>query len=716
MLADLGSKVNLGTVLEPAAYYLQRPLRLLRTYNRDKMRSDLIAGITVAVIRLPLSMAFALIAELPPEMGLYTAIVGAIFGALWGSSDQIITGPTNALSLLVVGALAGILPSGTAEFAIAAGLMALMVGVFQLIMGLARLGILVNFVSHSVIVGFATGAGILIAIKQVGPLLHLSFPTDNLFQAIYGFFVNLPQTHPATAVLGLGTMLVIVILQRINPRLPGGLFSMVLASVVVYVFGLDKAGVVVIGQLPQHLPPFVHLPLLNLDLIAKLSTGALALGAIGLVQTTAISRSMAMQTGQRLDSNQEFVGQGLANIMAGLFSGYACAASFSITAVNFKAGARSPFAAVFASLFVLLAMLLLAPLAAYLPRSALAAVLILTSYGMIDRAEIGRIWRGTRGDAVIMVATLIGTLFLSIEFAVLVGILLSFALYIMRTSTPRVLAVVPDTNFKHFAHQPDRPQCPQLGVVDILGDLYFGAVNHVEEVILANLEQQPEQRFLIIRMNHVNHCDFSGIHMLEGVVRTYRDRGGDVYLVRVNPSIHALMSSTGFVSLLGADHFPNEDDIISYIFQRVLDPAICIYECPVRVFKECQNLPKRVDLTPIPHIREFSEMGIIDISPQKLWQSLHNGHDGLPPLVLDVREPREYRQGHIPEAQLVPLPKLMGADVKLPNDRQIVLVCRGGRRSRRAAQALRQIGCMNVTVLAGGMLAWEAAGLLEAIE
>lgn len=716
MLADLGDKVRFKAILQPASYYLQRPLRLLREYDREKLRSDVMAGITVAVIRLPLSMAFALIAELPPEMGLYTAMVGAVFGALWGSSDQIITGPTNALSLLVVGSLAGILPSGTAEFALAAGLMAVMAGVFQLVMGLARLGILVNFVSHSVIVGFATGAGVLIAIKQIGPLLHLSFPTDNLFQAIHGVITTIAQTHPATAVLGIGTMLFIIILRRINPRLPGGLLSMVLASIIVYILGLDKAGVTVIGQLPQHLPPFVSLPVLNLDLIAKLSAGALALGAIGLVQTTAISRSMAMQTGQRLDSNQEFVGQGLANIMTGFFSGYACAASFSITAVNFKAGARSPLAAVFSSLFVLLAILLLAPLAAYLPRAALSGVLILTAYNMIDRAEIRRIWRGAPGDAFIMVATLVGTLFLSIEFAVLVGILLSFALYITRTSTPRVLAVIPDVQFKHFTHQPGRPECPQLGIVDILGDLYFGAVNHVEEAILAHQRQYPDQRFLIIRMNHVNHCDFSGIHMLESLLKLLRDRQGDLFLVRVSSPVRDLMATTGFDVHLGLDHFLGEDDAVGYLFQRVLDPAVCIYECPVRVFRECQNLPKRVDVAQIPYLRDIPAASVVDISPQKLWQLLHNGHGTPPPLVLDVREPREYRRGHIPEAELLPLPKLMTTDVKLPNDRQIILVCRGGRRSRRAAYALQQIGCMNVAVLYGGMLAWEAAGLLEAIE
>ena len=712
MVADLGAKLNVAAIFEPVSYYLQRPLRLFRNYKKEDIRPDLIAGITVAVVRLPLAIAFAIIAELPPQMGLYTAIIGGVMGALWGFDNQIINGPTNALSLLVAASLIGIVPTGTAEFAIAAGLMAVMVGVFQLLMGLARLGILVNFVSHSVVIGFASGAGILIGINQIAPLLRLSFPSDNVLQTIQGVVQNYANIHGPTAVVGVGAMLMVLIVQRINSRLPAPLISMILASAVVFAFKLDQAGVSVIGQLPTRLPPLADLPLLDLSLMSKLSAGALAVGAIGLVQTVAISRSLSAQTGQRLDSNQGFVGQGMANIFSGLFSGYAVAASFSITAVNFKSGAKTPVSAVFSSIFLLIAMIVLAPLAAYLPRAALSGVLILTAIGMVDRAEIGRIWHGTRGDAFIMVVTLLGTIFLAIEFAVLTGILLSFALYIVRTSVPRVHAVVPDPDFHHFSYRPNQVQCPQLGIIDIMGDLYFGAVNHIEESILEIAEQNPGQRFLVIRMTHVNHIDFSGIHMLENVVRVYREKGGDVFLVRADYRIRQVLETTGFDQYLGEDHFPSEDDVISHIFYRTLDPAICIYECPVRVFKECQNLPKRINLPHFPHLEDIPLTSVIEITPQKLWEQMHSDQV---PLVVDVREPREYRQGHIPHAVTIPLPKLLAEDVKLPPDRQIVLVCRSGRRSRRAAYALQQIGCMNVMILQDGLIAWEASGLLEAI-
>lgn len=716
MLTTLQASLDLRTTLQPIVYYLQRPVRLLRTYDRANLRPDLVAGLTVAVILLPQAIVFALIADLPPQMGLYAAIIGAFMGALWGSSNQAHTGPTNAISLLVLSALSNTAVSGN-QFILAAGLMAVMVGVFQLVVGLARLGLLVNFVSHSVIVGFASGAGVLIAIKQLNPLLGVTFPSESPFAALGGIVTHLSEAHWATVGLGIGTMVLIVILRKINPKLPTALISMVIASLVVFLFRLDESGVAVIGQLTSSFPPLADLPLFDLELIGRLSTGALAIGAIGLVQTMAIARSAATQTGQRLDSNQEFVGQGLSNIFAGFFSGYPCAASFSRTAVNLEVGAKTPLSAVFSSIFVLVAIFVLAPLTAFLPRAALAGVLIITAYSMIDRAEIARIWRGTRGDAAIMVVTFLGTLLLEIEFAVLTGILFSFALYIMRTSTPRVQAVLPDHNFKHFTYQPDKDPCPQLAIIDILGDLYFGAVNHVEETILAYAEQHPGQRFLLLRMHSVNICDFSGIHMLENVVRTYRDRGGDVFLVRVSAPVQKLMASTHFDKHLGADHFLADDEAISQIFHHVLDPAICIYECPVRAFRECQNLPKQTTYLNLPGGTVFPESRIVNVTPKQLWRRLHNGQDEKPePFVVDVREPREYQRGHIPEAELMPLPTLLEGKGRFPNDRQIIFVCRSGRRSRRAAHALRQIGCTNVAVLKGGMQNWESKGLLRAIE
>ena len=715
MLAELDLKLKFGEIVKPTLRYIKHPADIIRTYDRDNLRPDLLAGLTVAVILLPQGIAFALIAELPVQMGLYAAILGAIFGSLWGSSNQLQTGPANALSLLIASTLASTTTVGSPEYILAASMMAFMAGIFQLVLGLARAGILINFVSYSVIVGFATGAGILIIIKQLKVLFGLSFPSSSNLGTVTGTFIHIQETHIQTAVIGIGTIIFILILKRINPKLPSALISMATAAIFVYLLKLDTLGVAVIGEFSATFPPYSDLPLLDFDLISRLSPGALAVGAIGLVQASAVSRSIATQTGQRLDSNQEFVGQGLANTACGIFSGFPVTGSFSRSAINFEFGARTPLASLSAGLMVLIAMLLLAPLMRYVPMAALAGILIITGFNMIDREEIKRIWQGAPGDAAIMLLTLFGTLFLSLEFAVLLGILLSFALYVLRTSTPRVHAVVPDDQFQHFVYDPKKVHCPQLLIIEILGDLYFGAVGYVEDIILDLMEKNPTQRFLMLRMHSVDHIDFSGIHMLENLVKSYRDRGGDLYMVRISYAVRNVMESTSFIDYLGESNILSDDDAIQILFNHQLDPAICIYECPHRVFQECQNLPKRMDLVSLPLTAEQQSLYDNPITPQALWLALHSDN-GKRPFVVDVREPREFKQGHIPDAHSLPLAFILADEWQLPSSRPIVLVCRSGRRSRRAAVTLMKRGVASVKVLEGGMIAWEAAGLLEAVD
>lgn len=701
--------------LKPAPHFFLRPVRIFQDYRRAYLQPDLVAGLTVGVVLLPQAIVFAILAGLPPQMGLYSAIIAAIVGALWGSSNYLHSGPTNTASILVLSTLAPLAIPGSPDYITAAGLLAVMVGVFRLGMGLARLGLLVTFVSDSVIIGFTAGAGVLIAVGELRSLLHLeSSSQPGLLNTLENVFTHLSDTHFFSLMLGVGTLVVILLLRRFYPKWPGPLIALTLAGTIVALFGLDQRGVEIIGELPRSLPPLAQLPLTNVELIGELSVGALAVAAIGLVEATSIARSFAAQSGQRLDNNQEFIGQGLANIACGFLSGHACSGSFNRSALNYEAKAQTPLASVFSGLFVLAAMFLLSPLAAYIPRASLAAMLILAAYGMIDRREMVRLWRGARSDALIMLLTLLATLFLPLQFAVLIGILMSLAYYILKTSTPRVIPVLPDETFKHFASQPNKPQCPQLGIIKISGDLYFGAVNHVEEAIRRNMARHPRQRFLLLRMHGINHCDISGIHMLESILRACRERGGDLFLMKVQSPVYTLMEATGFCDQVGRDHFLPEDYAIDYLFHRVLDPAICIYECEVRAFKECQNLPKRIgaEIIPLPAFTPLN--GIADIAPQELWHKLMRSE--TPPLVIDVREPREFQQGHIPQAQLIPLLDLVSKKTDLPHDREIVLVCRSGRRSQRAAYLLKEKNGSKVRVLKGGMLAWEAAKLLEAVD
>jgi|GEM_PF-72181 len=694
--------------------FLGRPIAILRTYRLEYLRNDLIAGLTVAIITLPQAIAFALISDLPAQVGLYTAIIGSIVGALWGSSNHLQTGPTNTTSLLVLSTLLSVAAPGAPEYLAAAGTMALLVGMIRLLMGLARLGVLVNFVSDSVIIGFTSGAGILLIFNQLRNLLNLNIPSaPTLWQTIPLLATHLHQTHSFSLLIGLGTIIIILLVRRINRKWPGPLIAMIIASATVAIFRLDTQGVRIVGELPNRPPPLVCLPLSDWQLIGRLFSGSLAVAVIGLVETVSIARTIAVHSGQRLDSNQEFVGQGLANIASAFFSGYTCAGSFTRSPVNYEAGARTPLSSALSGLFVLIAILALAPLAAYVPLSALAGTLILTAHGLINRERIARVWRSTPGDRLIMATTTAAALILPLQFAVFSGIALSVGHYLLRTSKPRVHIVLPDEQFRHFVHQPDKPQCPQLGIIEVLGNIYFGATNHVEEAILNNIKANPEQRFLLLRLQAVEHCDISGIYMLESVVRTYRERGGDVYLARVRRPVIEVMHTSGFDRYLGQDHFLDQDTAIHHLFYHVLDPAICIYECPVRAFSECQNLPKynyphavRLDISLPPE-------SVPSLTPQELWQAIHRRQ---PIQIIDVREPREFAHGHIPGAQHIPLPVLPNHLHDIARDRPVVIVCQGGRRSTRATALLREQGLENVQALRGGMIAWQQANLLEAID
>jgi sulfate permease, SulP family len=707
----------LGTIYAFFLPYFLRPIYIFRNYHLSNLQLDVVAGLTVAVILLPQAIAYALIAELPAQVGLYTAVVAAIIGALWGSSNHLHTGPTNAASLLVLSILLPLAAPGSPRFVAAAGLLAVMVGVFRLTMGLARLGMLVNFVSDSVIVGFTAGAGVLISFNQVRHLLRLDVPsTPSLMATVRNLVAHLLETHLPSLLLGLGVIGLIIVLRRFAPKLPGPLLGTVVAATVVAIWGLDQVGVKVIGQLPRSLPPLSRLPLFDVRLIGELSPGALAIAAIGLVEAMSIARSIAGQTGQRLDSNQEFIGQGLANIASGFFSGYPGSGSFTRSVVNYKAGGQTPLAGVLSGLFVLIAMIVFGPLAAYVPRPALAGVLIVTAHGMIDRQEMSRIWRGTRGDTLIMTVTLLATLLLPLQFAVLTGILMSFSRYLIKTGMPRVIPVLPDETFRHLDYQPEKSSCPQLGILTIWGDIYFGAAAQVEDEIQKHLYKHPDQRLLLLRMHSVNQCDISGVHMLESVRHICQTRGGDLFLTKVHAPVLDLMKSTGFYDEVGADHFLEEDSAIRHLFYKTLDPAVCIYECEVRVFQECQNLPKRACSDIIPLSSDVSAGAVTSITPEVLWQKLQPNVTGAAPLVIDVREPREFKRGHIPRAQLMPLPKLVAEASSLPEGRQIVFVCHTGRRSRRVAQMLQSQGRTGICTLQGGLLAWKASGLLEAVD
>ena len=691
---------------------LVRPVDILRSYKLVRLRPDLVAGLTVAVVAIPQSIAYASIAGLPPSYGLYAAAVASIIGSLWGSSRFLNTGPTNAISILVLSILTPLAVIGSEQYLMAASLMAVMVGAFCIVFGFLGLGVLVNFASRAVLLGFTAGAGVLIAAGQLKNLLRLDIPrSPHLWHTMVGVLEHIHESHLPSLLLGLATLLAMVGVSRLAPRLPAALMALTGAGVVVAVVGTERLGVAVVGQIPRAVPELTSFSLgwlWETDVVGALVTGSMAVAAMGLVEAVSIAREISRQSGERLDINQELVGQGMANVAAGLFSGYACSGSFTRSAINFQSGARTQLSGVFCGLFVLGGVLVFGPAAAFLPRTALAGMIMVIAYRMVDWYGVRRVISTSRSESGIMAATFVATLVFPLEFAVLAGVILSLGIYIYKSSLPTVHTVVPDPTFRHFVEREDAPCCPQLGVINIRGALFFGAASHVEDELLANHEDNPGQNHLLLRMHGVHQCDLSGIDVLEGIVKLYRDAGGDVFLVQVRPEVQWIMRSSGFEELIGVDHLLEQEGAIEWLFENRIDPAVCIYECEHRVFAECQPLEKHpydLRLPAFPTRFRYPERQLtVPEFEDALRRHRRNG------LLIDVREPEEYRSGHLPGAELVPLRTIIEDAEKLPRNRPILLVCRSGRRSTRAMHWLIGLGFHEVVNLKGGLLSWKAMG------
>jgi SulP family sulfate permease len=409
-----------------------------RNLTRESVRADTLAGLTGAAIVLPQGVAFAAIAGMPPEYGLYTSIVPAVIAALFGSSWHLVSGPTTAASIIMFASLSGMAAPGSAEYVAMAITLAFMVGIMQLVMGVVRLGALVNFISHSVVVGFTAGAACLIAAKQAQEFLGIDIPDGiHLFNTIEFLWVNWEDLHPLVMLVAIITLLTGILAQR---RLGG--MSMIAALLVGsaaavlfnIAFGEQTSGIEMVGALPQQLPP-LSMPQFSFETFRQLSPLALTMTLFALTEAVSIARSISLKSGQPINGNQEFIGQGLSNIFGSFFSSYVATGSFNRSGANYDAGARSPLAAILAGVLLIVLVLLVAPLTSHLPKAAVAGLLFLVAWRLINFAQIHKILRADKNEAIILGVVFFGTVFFSIEFAILAGILLSLMTFLRKTSS-----------------------------------------------------------------------------------------------------------------------------------------------------------------------------------------------------------------------------------------------------------------------------------------
>lgn len=567
-------------------------LRWFQLINQESLKADMMAGITGAVIVLPQGIAFATIAGLPPEYGLYTAMVTPIVAALFGSSLHLISGPTTAISIIIFTAVSHHAEPGSPEFISLVLTITLMAGVYQTILGLARMGTLTNFISHTVVIGFTAGAAILIVTSQMKNILGIVMPKGESFIDSWLYlWSDIGSTNPYIFSIAIATLVTALVIKWFMPKAPHLLIALIIGSLLALGLSGTTDTIQLVGEVPATLPP-LSMPDLSLASIKMLAPEALAVALLGLIEAVSISRTIATKSHQRIDANQEFIGQGLSNIVGSFFSSYAGSGSFTRSGINYSAGAKTPLSAIFAALFLMLIILLVAPLTAYIPEAGMAGIILIVAYKLIDFHHIKQIIKYSKSESAILLTTFFATLFLELEFAIYLGVLLSLIIFLARTSTPEIITLAMDNSEgdrKSLINVRKKPlvECPQLKIIRIDMSIYFGSINHIQNRIHQIVDEEHIHHILIVGSS-INFIDLSGKEMLLIEARRLEALGGGLYFSELKSYIYKTFIKSRFSYKIGTIHFfDKKRDAITGIYKK-LDKDVCA-ECKARVFNECDR-------------------------------------------------------------------------------------------------------------------------------
>ncbi|MEO5365260.1 MAG: SulP family inorganic anion transporter [Magnetococcus sp. WYHC-3] len=563
--------------------------------TRHTLRKDVMAGMVGAVLVLPQGMAFAVIAGMPPEYGLYAGMVPALIAAWFGSSWHLVSGPTTAASILLFAVLSEHAQPGSAQYVQMAITLTFLVGIIELTLGLLRVGVVVDFIPHAVVVGFTGGAAWLIITQQLGPFFGVALPQGGGFLTLWGTLLgHLEHVDPYVTQVGVVTLVLGMASRRLIPRIPYMMVALVggsvFAAILIHHLGSEPHNIRRLAALDIGFPPLSH-PDFTPETLRQLLPAALAVTILALTEALSIARAVALHSGQRIDSNQEFIGQGLSNLAGSFTSAYVATGSFNRTGINQAAGARTPLAAAIGGLALMALSPVFAPVAAYIPTAAMAGILFLVAWGLMDFHHAHRILRASAAESLVMVITFVATLLLDMEMAILAGVLLSLALYLRHTSRPSLVPLVPDpsTTNRTFVRAGGRQECLQIRFVRLDGSLFYGAVNHVDAALRNLSASSRGQRHLVLLSAAVNHIDVSGAEMLAQEAKRRHQLGGGLYFVRVKRTPMDLLERGGYVGEMGEGHFfTSKREVLSVLLPR-LDQQVC-HECQARIFLECPAL------------------------------------------------------------------------------------------------------------------------------
>ncbi|MDH5180463.1 MAG: sulfate permease [Gammaproteobacteria bacterium] len=552
--------------------------------NPEVVKADLIAGVTVALVLIPQSMAYAQLAGLPEVYGLYISFLPVLIAALWGSSRQLQTGPVAVVSLMTATALATVVggtaqsnPDLAAQYIPLAMFMALMVGMFQLFLGVFRLGVVVNFLSHPVIVGFTNAAALVIGLSQLSKIFGVNMPgapSDHFLSVrIWGVLQQLGDTHMVTLMMGIGAFALMWGMRRYVPKMPGVLVAVVITTLLSWIIGFEKMGGKVVGSIPQGLPGFA-MPALDLDMVGALFSSVIVISLVGFMEAISIAKAMAAKTQDRIDPNQELIGQGLGNIAGSFFQSYPASGSFSRSAVNLNAGAKTGFSSVITAMLVVVTLLFLTPLLYHLPKATLAAVIMMAVFGLINFSAIKHAWKANQHDGIAAAVTFGATLGFAphLDQGILVGAGLSIMFYLYRTMSPRValLGRHQDGTLRDITVYPELPTDKRVVAIRFDGSLYFANVSYFEDAILEAAANNKEAKYILVVGDGINELDASGEEVLRHVIERLSDSGITIAFSGLKRQVLRVMHRTKLFDVIGRDNiYATEDMALEAIYERI---------------------------------------------------------------------------------------------------------------------------------------------------
>ncbi len=541
----------------------------LQKMNFSTLRADMMAGLSIAPVAIPQVMAYAVIAGIDPKYGLFAATFTVITAALWGSSRFLAAGPTNAIAMMLFFTIANATVDGVKLSQLSpVDLMpyvfgiTIMSGVIQFIMGIIRLGDLANFISHSVMVGFSAGAAVLIGFGQVPNFLGIDIGQRSyIFQDMINIYHSIGQTNFWTVGLGLLSIALVFACKRISYRLPAYLVSIIVVSLVAHVLDVKSQGVAFVGEIPAIFPPLSFPPEFNLNIIRDLFYPSLAIAILGSVESLAIGKNLTSLRREPFDGNQELIGQGLGNITAGFTSGMPSCASFTRSVLNFTAGGKTRFATVFSGLFTLPVILFCAPLAEKIPMAALAGMLFIIAWGMIDKNNIRLCYVATGTDRIVFITTLLATLVLDLEKAIFIGVMLSLVLLIYKEAQPRIKYIIekdlPSSKYLWSLN------CRYIKNYFVEGTLFFGAVNSLERQLRE--EETQDTKVITLNLARVFWIDASGAHALGHFAERCHATGIPLIIITNDDGICDILARTGVLKHIGEGFLlPNIVEGLSY--------------------------------------------------------------------------------------------------------------------------------------------------------